>query len=132
MVTDSISDLLTRVRNAQRAGHPSVTVPASRKKERVLQVLIDEGFIAGIEKTVTDGEKPAIKIFLRYSDTGQPVIREITRMSSPGRRIYVEKDNIPYCRGGLGTVIVSTSKGVMPDREARKLGVGGELVCSVF
>ena len=132
MVTDQIADLLTRIRNAQKAGHPTVSVPASKSKVRLLDVLKAEGFIEEFEKVKDSGEKDQLKIFLRYSSGAKPVIREIRRLSRPGKRLYVAKDNIPRCRGGLGLVVVSTPMGMLSDREARKAGVGGELICSVF
>jgi len=132
MVTDQIADLLTRIRNAHQAGFPSVKVPASKKKEAVIKVLQDEGYVASFEALKDESEKPIYKVHLRYMDNGTPVIREIKRLSKPGRRVYVGKDKIPVFRGGLGTIVVSTSKGVLSDRAARKEGVGGELVCSVF
>lgn len=132
MNTDTIADLLTRIRNALRVGHPSVVVPASKTKERVLKVMLDEGYIAGFESQQDDAGKPIFKVQLRYLENGAPVIREMRRVSSPGRRMYVGCEEIPFCRGGLGTVIVSTSQGMMSDREARRLRVGGELVCSMF
>lgn len=134
MVTDQISDLLTRMRNAQRAGHPTVSVPASKTKVRLLDVLKAEGFIEDYEE-VKDKESPVkleLKVYLRYSNGARPVIREIKRLSRPGKRVYVGKDQIPRCRGGLGLVVVSTPQGMLSDREARKAGLGGELVCSVF
>jgi small subunit ribosomal protein S8 len=132
MVTDPIADLLTRIRNASRARHVTVTVPASKSKERVLNVLKEEGFVDRVDTFKDQSGKSFMKVFLRYDHAGAPVIREIRRLSKPGRREYVRKDQIPYHRGGLGTVIVSTSRGMLSDREARKLGVGGELICSVF
>ena len=134
MVTDQISDLLTRIRNAQRAGHPTVSLPASKAKVRLLDVLKAEGFIEEYEQ-IKDKETPAkqqLKVYLRYAAGARPVIREITRLSRPGKRLYVGKDQIPRCRGGLGLVVVSTPMGMLSDREARKAGVGGELICSVF
>ncbi|MFN8390902.1 MAG: 30S ribosomal protein S8 [Bdellovibrionota bacterium] len=132
MVTDQISDLLTRVRNAQRAGHPSVSVPASKTKERLLKVLVDEGYLAGVEPTKDADGKPQLKIHLRYGNDESPVIREVRRMSRPGRRVYVGHENIPSNRGGLGLVVVSTSRGMMSDRVARREKLGGELICSIF
>lgn len=131
-MTDQISDLLTRIRNAQGAGHPTVSVPASKTKELVLNVLIDEGYIASVEKTNDFRGKPQLKVHLRYTNENQPVIREIARMSRPGKRLYVPHDKIPVHRGGLGLVVVSTSRGMVSDREARRSGLGGELICSVF
>ena len=132
MVTDQISDLLTRIRNGQMVGHPSVQVPASRKKLAVVKVLIDEGFLHSYEESTDEKGKPSIKVHLRYDDRGGAVIKELNRLSRPGRRQYVGKDEIPKFRSGLGVVVVSTPKGVITDREARKLGVGGELVCEIF
>lgn len=132
MSTDQISDLLTRVRNAQTAGHPSATVPGSKTKERILKVLAEEGYIDRFEVFSDSEDKGLIKIYLRYSVEGRPAIKEISRISTPGRRRYVPVSRIPVFREGLGLIVVSTSKGMLSDREARKLGVGGELVCSVF
>lgn len=132
MVTDQIADLLTRIRNAQGAGHPSLTVPASTTKARILQVLKDEGYIGGTEAIKDADGKPVIKVYLRYIDETAPVIREVHRLSRPGKRVYVAAEDIPSIKGGLGLVIVSTSKGMMSDRAARKEGIGGELICSAF
>ncbi len=132
MVTDQIADLLTRIRNAQRVGHPVVTVPASRSKERILKLLEAEGFLARVVSDTDDNNKPILRASLKYDQRGKPVIRGIERISSPGKRQYVRCEEIPRIRGGLGVVIVSTSKGMLSDREARKEGVGGELVCSVY
>ena len=132
MVTDQISDLLTRIRNAQRAGHPSVSLPASKTKERVLKVLQDEGYVASFESNKDHNGKPQLKVHLRYTNENQPVIREVKRLSRPGKRVYVSHEKIPVNRGGLGLVVVSTSRGMLSDREARRNGLGGELICSVF
>ena len=132
MVTDQIADLLTRIRNALLAGHPVAYSPASTKKERILDLLTAEGYIAGFEKGEDANGKPQLAIKLRYDKRGAPVIRELKRISKPGKRIYVGKDEVPRNRGGLGMLVVSTSKGVVSDKEARKEGVGGELICSVF
>lgn len=132
MATDQIADLLTRIRNAQRVGHASVTVPASKVKLSVLNLLKKEGFVANVVSEKDEKDKPALKVLLKYDDLGRPVIREIKRLSSPGKRMYVRCQDIPKLKGGLGLSIVSTSKGVLSDSEARKQGVGGELICSVF
>lgn len=132
MVTDQIADLLTRIRNGQQVGHPSVTLPASTVKRSILKVLVDEGYLEGFEDAEDSNGKPALKAHLRYDSRGEPVIRELNRLSRPGRRWYVNKDDIPMFRSGLGTVVISTPRGVLCDREARKLGVGGELMCEVF
>ena len=131
-MTDQIADLLTRIRNAQSAGHPAVNVPASKTKERVLKVLIDEGYIASVETNKDSNGKPQLKVHLRYTNDNEPVIREVKRLSRPGKRLYVANDEIPVHRGGLGLVVVSTSRGMLSDREARRTGLGGELICSVF
>lgn len=132
MVTDQIADLLTRIRNALLAGHPVTYSPASKKKERILELLTKEGYIAGYEASKDEDLKPQLTIRLRYDHRGNPVIRELKRVSKPGKRIYVGKDSVPRNRGGLGVMVVSSSKGVISDAQARAEGVGGELLCSVF
>lgn len=126
---DPIADLLTRIRNAQQAQHESVELPSSRLKTAVCKVLRDEGYIGGYE--VTEGTKPVLSISLRYVD-GEPVIADIDRVSRPGLRIYKPCDELPEVRGGLGIAVVSTNLGVMTDRAARRAGVGGEVLCTVF
>ena len=129
-MNDPIGDMLTRIRNSQMRGKSVVVTPASKLRERVLEVLADEGYIRGFEKT-TDKGHPAIEISLKYFE-GEPVIRELKRVSKPGRRVYMGKDDIPSVRQGLGVSIVSTSKGVMSDANARAANVGGEVLCTVF
>ena len=129
-VTDPIGDMLTRIRNATRARHEKTVIPASKLKTAIVQVLKDEGFIENFV-THEDDKQGAITVFLKY-DNGQSVIREIKRVSKPGIRRYVAKDAIPRVLGGLGISILSTSKGVLVDREARKANVGGELLCTVY
>ena len=126
---DPISDLLTRIRNAQMAGHTSVLVPNSKIKRSILSVLADEGYIEGF--SATDEVKSQLSIDLKYFG-GKPVIEEIRRVSRPGLRIYSESGDLPKVRGGLGVAIVSTNKGVMTDHKARSHGVGGEVLCTVF
>ena len=126
---DPIADLLTRIRNAQLAGHESVVIPHSRLKGEVIRVLTEEGYIEAYQ--VSDDAKPLIEVILKYSK-GVPVIEKIRRVSRPGLRIYKDSDNVPSVNGGLGVAIVSTNKGVMTDRLARKEGVGGEVICTVF
>ncbi|MCY3841149.1 MAG: 30S ribosomal protein S8 [Gammaproteobacteria bacterium] len=126
---DPIADLLTRIRNAQRAQHESVELPSSRLKAAVCKVLRDEGYIGGYQ--VTEGTKPVLSISLRYVD-GEPVIADIDRVSRSGLRIYKPCDELPEVRGGLGIAVVSTNLGVMTDRAARRAGVGGEVLCTVF
>ena len=126
---DPISDLLTRMRNAQMAGHTEVQVPNSSMKRSVLKVLEDEGYINGW--SATDDLKSQLNIELRYHN-GVPVMEEIKRVSRPGLRIYKECNDLPQVRGGLGIAVVSTNKGVMTDKKARAQGVGGEVICTVF
>lgn len=126
---DPIADLLTRIRNAQQAHHESVEMPSSKLKTAVCKVLREEGYIGGYQ--VTEGTKPLLSISLRYVD-GEPVIADIDRVSRPGLRIYKPCDELPEVRGGLGIAVVSTNRGVMTDRAARRAGVGGEVLCTVF
>ncbi len=128
-MTDPIADLLTRIRNAQSADKAEVSVPASRKKEAILTVLKDEGYV---EDFRTEGEKkPQLVVKLKYFQ-GKPVIDSISRVSRPGLRIYKDTASLPRVRGGLGVAIISTSRGVMSDRAARAAGIGGEVLCEVF
>ena len=128
-MSDPIADMLTRIRNGQAANKASVQMPASKKKLAIAKVLKDEGYIIDFNTIEVDG-KPTLEIQLKYFQ-GQPVIDFIKRVSRPGLRIYKSRDELPRVRGGLGIAIVSTSKGVMTDREARKLGHGGEVVAYV-
>ncbi|MEO0669253.1 MAG: 30S ribosomal protein S8 [Pseudomonadota bacterium] len=130
-MNDPIGDMLTRIRNSQMRGKSVVETPASKLRERVLEVLADEGYIRGFEKTTGMNGHPAIEISLKYYE-GEPVIRELKRVSKPGRRVYMGKDDIPSVRQGLGVSIVSTSKGVMSDANARAANVGGEVLCTIF
>jgi len=127
---DPLSDMLTRIRNAQLAGKTGVERPGSKLKAAVAQVLKDEGYIADFALSDESG-KPRLSIGLKYFQ-GKPVIAEIDRVSRPGLRQYRAKDELPSVRAGLGVAIVSTSKGVMTDRAARAAGVGGEVLCTVF
>ena len=127
---DPLSDMLTRIRNAQMAGKTSVDMPGSKLKAAVAGVLKSEGYIKDFTVS-SDGSKPRLSIELKYHE-GKPVIAEIDRISRPGLRSYARKDELPSVRGGLGVAIVSTSKGVMTDRAARAAGVGGEVLCTVF
>ncbi|MCK5395244.1 MAG: 30S ribosomal protein S8 [Gammaproteobacteria bacterium] len=129
MMTDPISDMLTRVRNAQSAAKVDVTMPSSKLKVAIAKVLQSEGYIAGYS---TDGAaKPSLTVTLKYYE-GRPVIDEIKRVSRPGLRIYKNKNDLPKILNGLGVAIVSTSAGVMTDREARASGRGGEILCTVY
>ena len=128
---DPMADMLTRIRNAQRAKIQHVTMPSSKLKVAVASVLKEEGFIEECNVTDVEGGKPNLNIALRYYE-GEPVIEQIKTISRPGLRQYKGKDEIPVVNGGLGVVILSTNKGVMTDRTARSQGLGGELICSVF
>ena len=131
-VVDSISDLITRIRNAQMARKKTVDSPMSRAREDLLKVLLSEGYIRGY--TIIDGENVGYKILrveLKYFE-GKPVICEIKRISKPGRRVYSSVKDIPMVKNGLGINILSTNKGVMSDVEAKKQSIGGEIICSVF
>jgi small subunit ribosomal protein S8 len=126
---DPISDMLTRIRNAQTAHHPQVSMPASKAKTAILDVLQREGYIDSYQ--LDGGGKPQLTVKLRYHN-GAPVIEELKRVSRPGLRIYRQASEIPAVRDGLGVAIVSTNKGLMTDRAARAAGVGGEVLCTVF
>ena len=130
-MNDPIGDMLTRIRNAQLRGRSTVMTPGSKLRARVLDVLSDEGYIRGYEKMTGDDGHPAIEISLKYFD-GTPVIREVKRVSKPGRRVYLGIKDIPQVRQGLGVSIVSTSQGVMSDSAARIANAGGEVICTVF
>jgi len=130
-MNDPIGDMLTRIRNAQMRGKSTVMTPASKLRAWVLDVLADEGYIRGYEKTTGEDGHPAIEISLKYFE-GTPVIREVRRVSTPGRRVYFGAKDIPTVRQGLGVSIVSTPKGVMSDANARSANVGGEVLCTVF
>ncbi|MFW7378064.1 MAG: 30S ribosomal protein S8 [Oligoflexus sp.] len=130
-VTDPIADLLTRVRNAQKAGLDVIVVPASKMKISIAHILREEGFIKNY-KCVRDDKQGILKIALAYDEDRKGAIREITRVSKPSRRHFVGAKDLPYVKSGYGIAILSTSRGIMTDREARKQHVGGEHVCSVF
>ena len=128
-MTDPIADMLTRIRNAQMVGKTAVTMPSSKLKLAIAQVLKDEGYVDGFTRRENEG-KPELEISLKYY-AGQPVIEKIERVSRPGLRIYKGRDDLPNVMNGLGVAIVSTSRGVMTDRKARATGVGGEVICIV-
>ena len=130
-VSDPIGDMLTRIRNAQERGKSKVSSPASRLRERVLEVLQHEGFIRGFATVQQGAGKAEIEIELKYFD-GAPVIRELQRVSKPGRRVYASVETLPTVFNGMGISILSTPKGVMSDAEARTQNVGGEVLCTVF
>lgn len=130
-MTDPIADLLTRIRNACHAKHKRVDIPASRLKREIARVLAEERFIDNFAY-YEDGKQGQLRLYLRYSEDSVSVIRGLRRISKPGLRNYAPKDGMPRILRGLGVAIISTSKGVMTDRDARKAGVGGEVLCSVW
>ncbi len=126
---DPVADMLTRIRNAQQVRNPNVSMPSSKLKLAIAKVLRDEGYVGGF--SVSPGAKPVLSIDLKYHK-GRAVIESLDRVSRPGLRIYRDKDELPTIQGGLGVAVVSTCKGVMTDRAARRAGVGGEVLCTVF
>lgn len=130
-MTDPLGDMLTRIRNAQMRRKSKVTTPASALRGRVLEVLQDEGYIAGYSRVEHTGGKPEFEIELRYHN-GEPAIRRIERVSKPGRRVYSSVRDLPTVANGLGVAILTTPKGVMTDSRAREENVGGEVLCSIF
>jgi small subunit ribosomal protein S8 len=130
-VTDPVADLLTRVRNASSANHDAVEVPASRLNVEILRILRGEGFIKDYE-LLKDSKFPTAKISLKYGPKQEKVLSNLRRISKPGLRVYAKRDKVPRVLRGLGVAIISTSRGVMTDREARKLGIGGEVLCYVW
>jgi small subunit ribosomal protein S8 len=131
MMTDPIADLLTRLRNALMAKHKTTTAPASKLKSRIAQILKDEGYIEDF-RVEEDGGRSTLHITLKYDDRSQPVIEGLARVSKPGLRQYSSADALPKVRGGLGMAIISTSRGIMTDTQARKDRVGGEVLCTVW
>lgn len=130
-MTDPISDYLTRIRNAQQAGHRRVDIPASKIKRAMTQILQDKGYIQRY-LDIDDNQQGLLRIFLKYDHYGLPVIKHLTRVSRPGLRKYCNSYEIPRVHNGLGVALLSTSRGVMTDKEARKLRVGGEILCYVY
>ena len=130
-ITDTIADLLTRIRNANTAKHATVDVPASRVKKDITQILVDEGYVKGFQ-LIEDGKQGVIRITLKYGDNKSPVITGLRRVSKPGLRSYSSCADMPKVRKGLGSAIVSTSKGIVTDKKARELNVGGEVLAYVW
>lgn len=128
-MSDPIADMLTRIRNGQMAGHAKVVIPASKAKQAIAKVLADEGYVSTFSVNENSG-KPELSVDLKYYE-GKPVIEMIKRVSRPGLRVYKNKDELPEVIGGLGIALISTSNGIMTDRDARKAGVGGEVICFV-
>jgi small subunit ribosomal protein S8 len=131
-MTDPVADLLTRIRNAQRAGLEEISLPASKLKQRVCEVLRDEGFVREVSFQKGDGPQGKLVLILKYDEEKRPAISEIKRQSKPGLRRYVRHTDIPKVMNGLGIAILSTSKGVLVDRDARKQHLGGELIATVW
>ncbi len=131
VITDSVADMLTRIRNASAAHHDSVEIPASRLKADIARILKEEGFITEVQR-MDRGPQGVLRITLRYGARREPILTGIRRVSRPGLRIYSRRTEIPRVRGGLGVAIVSTSRGVMTDRQARRQGVGGEILAYVW
>jgi small subunit ribosomal protein S8 len=130
-MTDPIADMLTRIRNGIQSRHDRVELPSSKLKVEIARILKSEGFISNY-KLIEDKIQPSLRLYLKYSEDGEPVIHGIERISRPGRRVYRNKQEIPRVLGGLGLAIVSTSKGVLSGAEAVKSGVGGEVLCQVW
>ena len=131
VMTDPIADFLTRIRNANMVMHEKVEIPASKTKIALAEILKNEGFIKDYEQ-VEDGKQGIIRVYLKYGPNREKVISGLKRISQPGLKVYCKKDEIPKVLGGLGIAIISTSKGIVTDKEARKLGLGGEVICYVW
>jgi len=130
-MTDPIADFLTRIRNANTVMHEKVEIPASKMKKTLAEILKNEGFVKDYEY-IEDGKQGIIRIYLKYGPNRERVITGLKRISKPGLRVYCKKDEIPKVLGGLGIAIISTSKGIMTDKEARKAGLGGEVICYIW
>lgn len=130
-MTDPIADMLTRIRNANIVRHANVELPASKIKKTIAEILVEEGYINGMEEYM-DGIIPMLKLSLKYGSEKERVITGLKRISKPGLRVYVQNENVPKVLGGLGIAIISTSTGIMTDRAARAAGVGGEVICYVW
>ena len=131
VMTDPIADLLTRIRNANSVKHEVVEVPSSNVKKEITNILLKEGYVKEVEE-YNDGIVPMLRISLKYGSNKEKVITGIKRISKPGLRVYCKKDEIPKVLNGLGVAVISTSKGIMVDREARKQGLGGEVICYIW
>lgn len=130
-MTDPIADMLTRIRNAGMAGHGKLDMPSSNVKVAIATVLHEQGYLKNF-KVITDNKQGILRMFLKYDENKTPIIHEIKRISSPGCRVYVGKDEIPKVKNGLGVCVLSTSQGVMDDVSARRENVGGEVICTVW
>ena len=130
-ITDTIADMLTRIRNANSAKHDTVDIPASNMKKAIAQILVDEGYVKGFQ-VIDDGKQGVIRMTLKYGENKTPVLTGLRRVSKPGLRIYSNCEDMPKVMKGLGIAILSTSKGIMTDRDARKANVGGEILAFVW
>ena len=130
-MTDPIADMLTRIRNANTVGHETVEIPASKMKKAIAEILKEEGYITDFD-VIEDDKQGMIKVTMKYGANKERVISGIKKISKPGLKVYAKADEVPKVLGGLGIAIISTSKGIVSDKEARKLGVGGEVICYVW
>ncbi|MDA8235084.1 MAG: 30S ribosomal protein S8 [Clostridia bacterium] len=131
VMTDPIADFLTRIRNANTVNHEKVEIPASKMKKAMAGILKNEGFIKDCE-FIEDGKQGVLRVYLRYGPNKEKVITGLKRISKPGLRVYAKKDEVPKVLGGLGVAVISTSKGIMTDKQARKEGLGGEVICYIW
>lgn len=131
MMTDPIADMLTRIRNAQMVNHKQVVIPSSKLKLEIARILKEEGYVRGYDVTES-GAQPSLRINLRYDEDRRPIMSGLDRVSKPGRRIYTSRSDIPWVQSGLGIAILSTPKGLMTGRDARRAGVGGEVLCYIW
>ncbi|MCL1983467.1 MAG: 30S ribosomal protein S8 [Clostridiales bacterium] len=130
-MTDPIADMLTRIRNANTVGHPTVDIPASKMKKSIAGILAEEGYIQGYD-VIGDNKQGVIRVHMKYGTDKERVISGIKKISKPGLKVYAKASDVPRVLGGLGIAIISTSSGVISDKEARKLGVGGEVICYIW
>lgn len=130
-ITDPVADLLTRIRNASRAGHEMVEIPGSRLKLEIVKILAQEKFVRGYQ-FISDDKQGILRVFLKYGPRREPVLQQLERVSKPGRRVYAPSENLPRPQNGMGIAILSTSRGLLPDRECRRQHIGGEVLCYVW
>ena len=130
-MTDPVADMLTRIRNANTVGHETVEIPSSNMKKSIVEILLEEGYINGFD-VIEDGKQGIIRVQMKYAADKERVIKGIKKISKPGLKVYAKADDIPRVLGGLGVAIISTSKGVISDKKARALGIGGEVICYVW
>lgn len=130
-MTDPVADMLTRIRNANTVGHSTVDIPASKMKKSIAEILLKEGYIKGYN-IIEDGKQGIIRVQMKYGADKEKVISGLKKISKPGLKVYAKSDEVPRVLGGLGVAIISTSNGILSDKEARKLGVGGEVICYVW